>query len=426
MKRLVTIREFARLTTEEVVPSLDQVTLPTSSFDWLCEMRSNFQSNGADLIHLPDRRSLRLDNYVGVIECPCGTQIEILPKALDGADEIPGMRRVLRRMLANSLDLSFREFPDADIDAFEGPLTEWVAARFLRELDRLIKRGIRFDYQRIDEEQRFQRGRLDIVRQLRQPPGRRHLFHIQHDVFEPDRPENRVIRSVLETVRSFTQSSMSWRLAHELTSILGSIPLSANTSQDFRAWHKDRLMAHYEPIKPWCSLILNEQTPKSMAGGWRGPSLLFPMEKLFERYVASYLRDTLLPDGRLTCAPRQEWLCRHREADWFRLEPDFLIHFGSKRWVLDAKWKRLDGALGGASEKYGLSQDDLYQMFAYGHKYLKGEGDMVLIYPLTNSFRGGLEPFQFSDALRLWVVPFDLQSGRLAEQMVDLPLRQGG
>ncbi|MCF5663214.1 restriction endonuclease, partial [Pseudomonas syringae] len=45
--------------------------------------------------------------------------------------------------------------------------------------------------------------------------------------------------------------------------------------------------------------------------------------------------------------------------------------------------------------------------------YLGGEGDLVLIYPKRASFQEALPVFEFSEGLRLWVVPFDLQVGRL-------------
>lgn len=55
---------------------------------------------------------------------------------------------------------------------------------------------------------------------------------------------------------------------------------------------------------------------------------------------------------------------------------------------------------------------DLYQMFAYGQKYLGGKGDLFLIYPAHEEFTKPIEhSFDFSDSLKLWVVPFvsDLQ-----------------
>lgn len=182
-------------------------------------------------------------------------------------------------------------------------------------------------------------------------------------------------------------------------------------------------MAHYQAIKPWCSLILDERVPMSIAGGWRGPSLLFPMERVFERYVSQCLRDSLSPGARLTATASSQYLCEHRGARWFQLQPDILLQHASDRWVLDAKWKRLNSALANTKNKYCLDQHDFYQMFAYGHQYLGGSGDLFLIYPRTGDFETGLEPFHFSETLRLRVLPFDLEKGALVGDVRELPLR---
>jgi 5-methylcytosine-specific restriction enzyme subunit McrC len=57
----------------------------------------------------------------------------------------------------------------------------------------------------------------------------------------------------------------------------------------------------------------------------------------------------------------------------------------------------------------------MYQMFAYGHRYLNGKGQMILIYPKTKTFSTTLGPFEFSRDLKLWAVPFDLEAGRVVE-----------
>ena len=82
--------------------------------------------------------------------------------------------------------------------------------------------------------------------------------------------------------------------------------------------------------------------------------------------------------------------------------------------MLDTKWKLLDQSLGGTKEKYGLSQPDFYQLFAYGHRYLPAEGEMQLIYPSTVRFNRPLPAFAFSPRLKLRVVPFHLESGCIA------------
>ncbi|WP_419819735.1 5-methylcytosine restriction system specificity protein McrC [Acinetobacter sp.] len=69
-----------------------------------------------------------------------------------------------------------------------------------------------------------------------------------------------------------------------------------------------------------------------------------------------------------------------------------------------------------SQDKYGISQADLYQMFSYGQKYLEGCGKIVLIYPMHSKLNAHLPVFNFSEELKLYVLPFDLKNGSLAEQ----------
>ena len=92
----------------------------------------------------------------------------------------------------------------------------------------------------------------------------------------------------------------------------------------------------------------------------------------------------------------------------FQLSPDLLLTHKGRRWVLDTKWKRIDAA--NREDKYGLSQSDFYQMYAYGQKYMTGHGRMALIYPRSGHFVDALPPFSFSESLHLHVLPFDLDA----------------
>ena len=417
--RTVTVREYARLTTADVVsPSLDHAQVPASAFDWLCRESARLQRSGASLVQLEDRRCLRLDSYVGVMETPCGTRIEILPKSMDDADDVSSSRRILRRMLERCLDVPARQTVPTDIQTFDAPLTEWVMRQFLHALQVLVKRGVRFDYHAVREEQRYLRGRLEVARQLRQPPGRAHLFQIEHDIFDADRPENRLLRSALDRVCRLTRDAGNWRLSHELATYLAPVPASTNVTADFRRWRNDRLLAHYRAVRPWCALILGDETPLSLVGTWNGCSLLFPMEQLFERYVEACLRKSLPAGAGLKASAKSEHLVLHEGRPWFALMPDFLLTLGDRRWVLDTKWKRINQSLNNPSDKYWLSQADFYQLFAYGQRYLHGAGDLLLVYPKTAAFSAPLPAFEFSEFMRLWVIPFDLEHGCMASEAV--------
>ncbi len=421
----VIIREYARLTTAPVVPSLDLAQVSPSAFDWLCELSARFNSAGAPLLQVEGRQVLKWDSYVGVLEAPCGTRLEILPKHHEQDDCLVKSRQLLRKLIQNALQLKPREVSLASLERFDAPLSEWVMEQFLAELDLLVKRGVRFDYQRIDEEQRFLRGQLNVVAQMRQPPGRQHHFQIRHDVFLPDRAENRLLKLALEQVANSTQNAANWRLANELRAMLGEVPASRQVAQDLRAWSRDRLMVHYQAIKPWCELILNQQMPIAVSGEWRGISLLFPMEKLFECYVEGWLRQQLLPTARLTSQASREYLCEHDKGRMFCLKPDLLIDMAEQRWILDTKWKRVDARKPGTN--YDLSQADFYQLFAYGHKYRNGSDvpKLVLIYPYWSGLKEALPVFDYGQGMQLWVVPFDLDAEYLLDaDSIGIPVRQ--
>jgi 5-methylcytosine-specific restriction enzyme subunit McrC len=140
------------------------------------------------------------------------------------------------------------------------------------------------------------------------------------------------------------------------------------------------------------------------------------MEAVFEAYVEKHLVRQLQNGYVLKAQASGQHLVAHESQRWFRLKPDLLVN--DKRGtqlVLDTKWKLLDATQNSAREKYQLNQADFYQLYAYGHHYLDGHGDVVLIYPKTDAFTQPLPVFAFPKAsgMRLWVLPFCLTKRRL-------------
>lgn len=424
----VVVREYARLTTESIDNShiennLDRAQISATAFDWVCKLSQSFSAAGASLAVIEGRTWLRLDKYVGVIETPCGTRIEILPKHHEYSDSTSDGRNLLRRMISASLNLPTREAGLADLELFDAPLTEWIMGRFLASLDRLVKTGIRFDYLRVEAEHRYLRGQLNTARQMRQPPGRQHFFHIRCDIFNPDNAENRLLKLGLEKVSRLTRNAANGKLASELRSLMSEIDSSKDVMGDFKQWRSQRLMAHYLPVKPWCELILGEKMPLSVSGCWHGISLLFPMDKLFEKYVAAWLRSSIPSSVKLRSPATSEYLTVHKNKRMFNLQPDLLLESADKKWVLDVKWKKLDSS--NRDNNYGLSQQDFYQLYAYGKKYLEGQSssELILIYPATTAFETSLPLFDFGGGMKLWVLPFDLTNDGALIDFEKTPLK---
>jgi 5-methylcytosine-specific restriction enzyme subunit McrC len=419
----ITIYEFDALTAE-ATSSADAESLhrvPNKVYSWLEEQcLRTAATGGAAWLRLTQRRGRRavqVTSFAGVIRAPDGFQIEVLPKvgkAISGG--AIDARQLLIEMLCCLQRFRHVEINSAKIGAARMPLLEVFIAEFLRTVQRIVKSGLRSNYSSRQGNLFALRGKLLVAPHMRQNLYRADRFFTEHDEFSIDRPENRLLHAALRRVLMLSASQANQQLARELRFVFADVPASAQPRIDFRRVRLDRGMGYYADALAWTRLILDEESPLTGTGGHRAPSLLFPMEAVFEAFVARHLATQLPPPVRLTAQARSHFLVRHRDQNWFRLEPDLLVrNSGCNASVLDTKWKLLDGLKASGTDKYGLSQRDFYQLQAYGQSYLDGHGDIVLIYPKTDAFDKPLPVFEFpkSEGLRLWVLPFCLASKRL-------------
>lgn len=392
--------------------------VPPEVFAWLESICLQTAERGeAAWLRLTQRRGRRVvqvTSFVGVMRSPNGFQLEVLPKL---GRAIEGGPAEARRLLIDMLKCfpGFRHIrtDSAHLLATRMPLLEVFVAEFLAAVEHVVKRGLRRDYIAEQSNLFALRGKLLVSQQLRQNLQRPDRFFTDHDEFSPNRPENRLLHAALRKVLSVTVSELNQRLARELAFVFADVPPSTQFREDLQRVRFDRGMSHYSDAVAWARLILQEESPLTGAGANDAPSLLFPMEALFEAFVAKHLAQQLQHPLILKAQARLHHLVRHKGDDWFRLKPDLLVRDAAgERLVLDTKWKLIDARKANGTDKYGLAQADFYQLQAYGQSYLQAKGDVVLIYPLTEVFEQALPVFDFPHApgLRLWVVPFCLKT----------------
>jgi 5-methylcytosine-specific restriction enzyme subunit McrC len=418
-----TIYEFDALAPSGVdFSDADNVHLiPNEVFKWLEDQCLSLTEKGdAAWLRLAQRRGRRVvqvTSYVGVIRSPSGYQIEVLPKvgkAIGGGTV--EARQLLIEMLFCLHGFRHVSTDSAKLTAVRMPLLEIFISEFLHTVERIVKRGLRSDYRERQDNLFALRGKLLMSEHLRQNLFRADRFFTEHDEFSTDRPENRLLHAALRRVLLLTGTQANQKLARELDFVFADIQPSTQIRIDFQQVRLDRGMGYYTDALAWARLILDEQSPLTGSGGHSAPSLLFPMEAVFEAYVAKHLLRQLAPPLTLKTQARTHHLVRHRGQNWFRLKPDLLVRNSERDvLVLDTKWKLLDARKANATDKYDLSQSDFYQLQAYGLSYLDGVGDVVLIYPKTDDFADPLPVFDFpkTNGMRLWVLPFSLKKRQL-------------
>ncbi|MTJ92893.1 MAG: 2-keto-D-gluconate dehydrogenase [Desulfovibrio sp.] len=417
-----TVYEFDALVAERpgdvAIAGLQPV--PEKVFDWLAGEALRFaELGGATWLRLAQahgRPAVKVNSFVGVVCAPCGYQIEVLPKVAKAMGGDAEARTLLIDMLSCLGEFRHIQTASAHLALTNMPLLEIFIGEFLHAVERIVKRGLQSDY-RQEQENRFAlRGKLQMASHLRQNLCRRDRFFTEADGFSSNRPENRLLHAALRRVLVWTTSQSNHQLARELGFVFAEVPASVDPVVDFTLVRHDRCMVHYEAALAWARLILREESPLTGDGQHRAPSLLFPMEKVFEAFVAMHLAVQLKPAFHLREQVQNQHLVRHLEQGWFRLKPDLLVRESKKnRLVLDTKWKLIDSSQGNSDKKYGLAQSDFYQPNAYGQNYLEGQGSVVLIYPKTDALDQALPKFEFINptGLCLWVLPFCLEKKRL-------------
>jgi len=357
--------------------------------------------------------TLKIRNYVGVLRTETGTQIEVLPK-ISKADNPLACRALLVKMLMELEDSPFLEGAAADLEAHQMPLFEVLLRQFLKHTTEIARKGIARAYQTYRADCLFLRGKLQISEHIRRNAIRSDRMYCEFDEYEIDRPINRLIKGALEIVAKATMDATNQQLCRELLFLFDAVPTTKDIALDFSRIQRDRLIQHYEPAMPSCRMILEKLNPLTMQGHRRASAMLFPMERVFESYVGAKLSQRL--GGWKTRAQigGKALVERHVEGKIFGLRPDFELRLGTRRLIADTKWKLIDQ--GNRSNNYGISQNDIYQLFAYAQKYLQGQGrkEVILIYPKTDRFRAPLSPFWYRDSDEvLFVLPFDLDEDRL-------------
>ncbi|MVN87613.1 hypothetical protein GO986_12635 [Deinococcus sp. HMF7620] len=371
--------------------------LPPESFDALrVFLQTPIEGNKGqeEVIARPTLRgnqpALRLQQWVGVIRTPDGTTVELLPKTHERDGEADGeavtrSRSLLLRMLTVAGD-NYRAALPADLDPARMPLFEVVLRYGLEILRAAIRRGVPHAYQKVREERAGLRGRLDMPRQLRQPPHRAHLLHVSYDEFLPDRPETRLVRLAIERIARMTARSDSRRLASELLHALADVPASRDVRRDFTRWKLERGYIHFTPALDICRLILNELNPLTAGTASRVTAVLFDMNRVYETYVAHLLRRQN-PDWQIETQVKGRHLgsftsrLSNKRRPIFALRPDLTIYPpGQPVIIADTKWKQLRTD---RSFPHGINNADVYQMLSYSaaFQHEMGHRELWLIYP---------------------------------------------
>jgi len=361
------------------------------------------------------RPAFKVRNFVGVIRTGSGQQIEVLPK-LARHDTPEDFRRVLIRMLTTLKGSPFNEAAPADLDKHRMPLFELLLRYYLDQVAHLVRRGIAQSYVERQSNLSQLRGKLLIRENIRHNASNAARFYCEYEEFLPDRPVNRLIKSGLVITARLSRLPRTQQLCRELLDWFETVSLPRDWRMTEKQIRWDRNVSHYRKAMPPCRMLHERLNPLTSSGDNRALAMLFPMERVFEDYVGHCLRRQFRDYRIRTQAGGRHLVDNHEGKPIFALRPDFVLKSGHTIIIADAKWKLLNQD--DKSNKYGISQADMYQLFAYANKCSTNptSQEVWMIYPAHASFERPLPEFTFSlPGPCLRVLPLDLDKAALIQ-----------
>lgn len=346
--------------------------------------------------------------WVGVVQVP-GLSVEILPKTEWKSPTEPGgekerkerakqARGNLLYMLQVAGDVELRERDMAQIEIRSASLIDALVRLFALRLKEELLRGLPHDYVTREDNLRVYKGRLDISRQIQLNAAHRERVYMRFDEFSSDILLNRIFRAACLLLVRVTHNLAAQADLSRCLQLLDEVGDQVIQEDDFERLSLTRQNERFRVLLGFCRMVLLQNAPVLRCGGEPTFTLLFDMEKLFERFIAQVIRRYVMPvlpvgeSWRLTTQGQGEtrYLVMRKAEEGkngvslYRLKPDVMLtrQKDQERVILDTKWKlpvRKKRERGDDDAPWYAAQSDMYQMYAYATRY--DARTTILLYP---------------------------------------------
>ncbi len=362
----------------DLVTFIHEYTGTEDSADALDFMRIGFRRNVGDVV--------TFKNYVGLIQMKNGFQIQVLPKIDFSTEDDTGneaTKKLFLKMLRSMKDFPSKVFNDASLRVNRMNLYEIFINMYIQEVRQLVKHGLRSAYVEQEDDLKYYKGKLLVNQHVKANLAHKERFYVAFEEFNQNRPENRLVKATLEKLQKLTTSAENSKEIRQLLVSFEMVESSTAYEKDFSKVVINRNTKDYENLMKWSKVFLMNESFSTFSGTTTSRALLFPMESVYESYVAREMKKVFGPAGwDVSSQDKGQWLFAEPKTQ-FALRPDIVLRKGDRIVVLDTKWKKL---IDNEGKNYGISQSDMYQMYAYSKKYKTSE--IWLLYPVNKEMRG--------------------------------------
>ncbi|WP_157821020.1 McrC family protein [Macrococcoides caseolyticum] len=381
MNRTIIVKEYDRIYAGHII---DNVKITLEDINQLNNMVLKESDATIEDFIKPLHKGVQFKNYVGVLKLHTGLIIEILPKIYDSNNDETSKHLVLE-MIRNTIGATPKLFGSTNMSENNHSMLEIFVEMFIDEVKSICQKGLVSDYQVIEDNNNYLKGKLLVHKQIKYNQVNRAKFYSEFDEFTHDHHLNRVIKTALIYL---TRNYLPSRLQRELKNLIIMFEdVDHSAVGDLREnIILNRRFQYYDKAIKWAQLILQNKSLQTYAGNTAALAFLFPMEKLYEEYIANKLKKTKSMFTLVNTQHNKYSLFNmknDKKVNVYKIKPDIVTTSDDNDEVIiiDTKWKILN--------RYGPSQMDLYQMYAYYTRYRQlgmNVKKVVLLYPYSDQY----------------------------------------
>lgn len=357
---------------------------------------------------------VRAFQYVGVIHVDKTLSIEILPKMYRPTDTSVDERRTSIDNLFFMLDycgqINLPHSTASQLNRTRGSFFETLIYLFASDLMDCIQNSAHHEYIEHEENLPYIKGKLLLSQHLKYNAINQSNFYLRSDEFTTDNQLNRVLKYVSKMLLAATNNHRNRVLLGQIVSIFDDVSDARITLQNAEKIQLTRLNIRFDQSLKLSKLFLSSQSLQLNASNYDSFTFLIDMNTLFEEFIATALSKAVNKYGDAevhikTQGPLKYFVERtqHDDRGISLMKPDIsVLRHDTVVSIIDTKYKLL-----AEDRKLGVSEKDLYQMYAYAKKYKTD--DITLLYPKKPGEDPAETDFYIDEGCTVKIRTFDLQ-----------------
>lgn len=250
----------------EMIPDSGGLSAVLGDFTEVCSADGR---KAVSLVEGNGERHFRAGSYCGFVCFNDGTFVEILP--YPGDDEA---RKMFCAEFCRRCGADFSRYvfdPDTNF-------LEFFISVFAGETMKIIKSGVLSTYASREENMTSVQGTILFAENIRRNLVHRERLYVRHEVFTPDRAENRIIKAAAKLLIGLTANAHSSHHLNETLSYLGEVAVPRNAAEEFGKCVNTRNTRKYSTILSICRMLLDKNEGAAFTGKNIACAQLFDME----------------------------------------------------------------------------------------------------------------------------------------------------